>query len=198
MNGRRACAATLAVLGSLIVAPVAGAANPPLIVDDDGKDCPAAPYKTIQNAIFAAAAEPGTPTIAVCPGEYIEGGGGVGSNALIIIDDVNIKGAGADLVTIKPRKVRASTSSIADSASPPNIRNATGAIVMINGADTQNGPNSAKQSLLTVNLSGVTIDGGGVYAEAGVRLPRRPGLDHPQPHHQRRHHRDVLRHPARG
>ena len=39
---------------------------------------------------------------------------------------------------------------------------------MINGADTQNGPNSAKQSLLTVNLSGVTIDGGGVYAESGV------------------------------
>ncbi len=158
----------MAVTGSLIFVSVAGAANPPLIVDDDGKDCPAAPYKTIQNAIFAAAAEPGTPTIAVCPGEYIEGGGGVGSNALIIIDDVTIKGAGADLVTIKPRKVRASTSSIADSASPPNVRNATGAIVMINGADTQNGPNSAKQSLLTVNLSGVTIDGGGVYAETGV------------------------------
>ena len=158
----------MAVLGSLIFVTGASAANPPLIVDDDGKDCPAAPYKTIQNAIFAAAAEPGTPTIAVCPGEYIEGGGGVGSNALIIIDDVTIKGAGADLVTIKPRKVRASTSSIADSASPPNIRNATGAIVMINGADTQNGPNSAKQSLLTVNLSGVTIDGGGVYAESGV------------------------------
>jgi hypothetical protein len=166
VNGRRACAATLAVLGSLIAAPVAGAANPPLIVDDDGKDCPAAPYKTIQNAIFAAAAEPGTPTISVCPGEYVEGGGGVGTNALIIIDSVNIKGAGADLVTIKPNKVRASTSTIADSA--PNLRNATGAIVMINGADTQNGPNSAKQSLLTVNFSGVTIDGDGVYAEAGV------------------------------
>ena len=41
------------------------------------------------------------------------------SNGLIIIDDVNIKGAGADLVTIKPRKVRASTSSIADSATRP-------------------------------------------------------------------------------
>ena len=98
---------------------MAGAANPPLVVDDDAKDCPAAPYRTIQNAIFAAAAEAGTPTIAVCAGEYAEGGGGTGSNGLIIIDDVNIKGAGADLVTIKPRKVRASTSSIADTASPP-------------------------------------------------------------------------------
>ena len=168
MNGRRACVAAIAVLGSLIVAPVASGANPPLVVDDDGMDCPAAPYRTIQNAIFAAAAEAGTPTIAVCPGEYVEGGGGVGSNGLIIIDDVNIRGAGADLVSIKPRKVRASTSSIADSASPANIRNATGAIVMINGADTQNGPNSAKSNLLTVNISGVTIDGGGVYSEAGV------------------------------
>ena len=178
--------------------PVAGAANPPLIVDDDGKDCPAAPYKTIQNAIFAAAAEPGTPTIAVCPGEYIEGGGGVGSNGLIIIDDVNIKGAGADLVTIKPRKVRASTSSIADSASPPNIRNATGAIVMINGADTQNGPELGQAE---------PADGQSFRRHDRRRrrlrrvrraLPRRAGLDHPQPHHQRRHDRDVLRHPARG
>ena len=76
-------------------------------MDDDGKDCPAATFPSIQNAIFAA--QPGD-TIAVCPGTYVEGGGGVGSNGLIIIRDVTIKGAGADLVTIKPRKVRASTS----------------------------------------------------------------------------------------
>ena len=69
---------------------------------------------------------------------------------------------------------------------------------MINGADTQNGPNSAKQSLLTVNLSGVTIDGGGVYAEAGVLFRDAQGSISPQPHHQRRHDRDVVRHPARG
>ena len=47
---------------------------------------------------------------------------------------------------------------------------------MINGADTQYAPvdpsgvarNSLKPSLLTVNISGVTIDGDGVYAESGI------------------------------
>ena len=55
----------VAALGTFAFAPVAGAAEPPLIVDDDGEDCPAAPYTSIQNAIVAAAAGD---TIAVCPG----------------------------------------------------------------------------------------------------------------------------------
>ena len=38
----------------MAVPAMAGAAPPPLVVDDDGQDCPAAPYRTIQNAIFAA------------------------------------------------------------------------------------------------------------------------------------------------
>jgi hypothetical protein len=102
VTGRRVCAALISALGACaIAAPIAGAAT--LTVDDDFKDCPAATFNTIQNAIFAA--EPGD-TIAVCPGEYVEGGGGVGSNGLIIIRDVTIKGAGADLVTIKPRRTR--------------------------------------------------------------------------------------------
>ena len=103
------------------------------------KEYAAAPYRTIQNAIFAAAAEPGTPTIAVCPGEYIEGGGGVGSNGLIIIDDVTSRARAPTWCDQAAQGAR-EHELIADSASPPNIRNATGAIVMINGADTQNGP----------------------------------------------------------
>ena len=47
-------AAVLAAMGSLAAAPIAGAAV--LTVDDDGKDCPAATFPSIQNAIFAAAA----------------------------------------------------------------------------------------------------------------------------------------------
>src|SRR3954452_8745724 len=159
-----------AALGTFVAAPVASAAT--LTVDDDGAQCPDAQYKSVQNAIYAA--RPGD-TIAICPGTYVEGGGGVGSNGLIIIRDVTIKGAGADLVTIKPKKVRASTSQITE-ATNQSIRNAIGAIVMINGADTQYAPldpsglarNALKPSLLTVNISGVTIDGDGVYAEAGV------------------------------
>lgn len=163
----------------MAVPAMAGAAPPPLVVDDDGQDCPAAPYRTIQNAIFAA---PDGATIAVCPGEYVEGGGGVGSNGLIIIRDVTIKGAGADLVTIKPRAVRANGGQIAETTNP-SIRNNVGAIVMVDGADTQYAPlapaadqiaagtrrlNRLKSNLLTVNISGVTVDGDGVYADAGI------------------------------
>jgi len=163
VTARRVCAALIPALGAFaIAAPGAGAST--LTVDDDFRDCPAATFNTIQNAIFAA--EPGD-TIAVCPGEYVEGGGGVGSNGLIIIRDVNIKGAGADLVTIKPRKVRASTSQIAESTNA-SIRNAIGSIVMINGDDEQYAANASKAALLTVNISGVTIDGDGVYADGGV------------------------------
>src|SRR3954452_15913713 len=123
-----------AALGTFVAAPVASAAT--LTVDDDGAQCPDAQYKSVQNAIYAA--RPGD-TIAICPGTYVEGGGGVGSNGLIIIRNVTLKGAGADLVTIKPKKVRASTSQITE-ATNQSLRNALGAIVMINGADTQYAP----------------------------------------------------------
>ena len=105
-------------------------------------------------------------TIAVCPGTYVEGGGGVGSNGIIIVRNVTIKGAGADLVTIKPRRVTASGGQIA--AATPFLRDATGNIITIDGDNEQATPNAQKTSLLTVNISGVTIDGNGVYAEAGV------------------------------
>jgi hypothetical protein len=167
---KRACrAALVAALGTLVVAPMARADT--LTVDDNGLDCPAAPYRSIQNAIFAS--RPGD-TVVVCPGHYVEGGGGVGTNALVIVSDVNIKGAGADLVTISPKRTTASQSRIAETASP-SIRNAVGDIIMINGdyVPTAIPPNVQtynrdKSRLLTVNISGVTIDGDGVYAEAGV------------------------------
>jgi hypothetical protein len=163
VTGRSVCAALISALGAFaLAAPMASAAT--LTVDDDFRDCPAATFNTIQNAIFAA--EPGD-TIAVCPGTYVEGGGGVGSNGLIIIRDVNIKGAGADLVTIKPRRIRANGGQIAESTNA-SIRNAIGAIVMINGDDEQYAANATKAALLNVNISGVTIDGDGVYADAGV------------------------------
>src|SRR3954469_18790265 len=170
VNGRRACVAVVAAMGTLVAAPVAGAAT--LTVDDDGAQCPDAQYKSVQNAIYAARAGD---TIAICPGTYVEGGGGAGSNGLIIIRDVNIKGAGADLVSIRPRRTTASGSQIAELTNA-SIRNAVGDLVMIDGDNTQDAPrdtggvarNSLKKSLLTVNISGVTFDGDGVYAEAGI------------------------------
>jgi hypothetical protein len=166
---RGACAALIAALGTFAAAPVARADT--LTVDDDNAQCPAAPYHSVQNAIFAARSGD---TVVVCPGHYVEGGGGVGSNALVIVSNVNIRGAGADLVTISPRRTTSAASQIAETASP-SLRNAIGAIVMINGdyIPTAIRPNPQtynknKTSLLTVNISGVTIDGDGVYADAGI------------------------------
>src|SRR5262249_40305905 len=123
----------------------------------------AAGFSTIQNAIYAAAKGD---TIAVCPGTYVEGSGAVGSNSLTIIDDVTIKGAGADLVRIVPRHTTAAGGQIA--ANAPNTRDNVGAIVMIDGDSEDRQSNASKNHLTKVDISGVTIDGDGVYAEAGV------------------------------
>src|SRR5215203_3971695 len=88
-----------AVLLALLAAPAASAAT--LSVDDDRKDCTAAGYASIQDAIDAAA--PGD-TIAICPGRYVEGNGAANSNALTVDKTLTLKGAGADLVTISPRR----------------------------------------------------------------------------------------------
>jgi Bacterial Ig domain len=164
LAGRRGCAVAFAALAVLAAAPAARAAT--LTVDDDGADCPAARFSSIQNALFAAAPQD---TIAVCPGTYVEGSGAVGSNGLLIIKDVTIKGAGADLVTIRPRHTTAQGGQIA--ANPPNLRDGLGNIVTVDGDDTSVAPqhlNGQRDHLLTVNISGVTVDGDGVYAEAGV------------------------------
>lgn len=140
MIARRVFAAPIAASATLAAAPMAGADT--LTVDEDGVECPSAPFQCIQNAIFAA--QPGD-TVAVCPGTYVEGGGGVGSNGLIIIRDVNIKGAGADLVTIKPRKTTPGVSQITETASP-SIRNGVGDIVMIKATTSSTSPTPPRRS----------------------------------------------------
>ena len=177
-------------------------------MDDDGADCPAAKFSSIQNALFAAASGD---TIAICPGTYVEGSGAVGSNGLLIIKDVNLKGAGADLVTIRPRHTTAQGGQIA--ADSPDLRDGLGNIITVDGDDTQGAPldptpdplarpvqrlNSLRTHLLTVNISGVTVDGDGVYAEAGHPVSRRHGRDQPHPRDERRHHRALARHAAGG
>ena len=91
----RGLACLLVVLGALCAAPTAFAAT--LSVDDDGQDCPSAPFASIQAAVDAA--DPGD-TVAVCPGHYSEGPGAPGSNGLTIDKNLTLKGAGAALVRI--------------------------------------------------------------------------------------------------
>jgi len=133
----------LASAGALCFAQGAYAATH--TVDDDKADCPAAAFTSIQAAIDAAAAGD---TIAICKGDYAEGTGARGTNAVTITKSLTLKGAGADLVSISPKANPLVRGSIIEDA--PDIRNGVGDIVAIVGTPTQP---------LTVNISGVTVDG---------------------------------------
>lgn len=153
----RPSVALVAVMGSLAFTASAGAAT--LAVDDDGADCPAAPYTSIQAAVDAAA--PGD-TVSVCAGDYAEGTGQVGTNALTITKDLTLKGAGADLVSITPKASSTASGRIMETV--PDLRNGIGDVVAVVGGPTRP---------LTVHISGVTVDGftadrKPVAVEAGV------------------------------
>jgi hypothetical protein len=64
----RSLAAFAFLSASLALSSAAQAST--LAVDDDGVECPTAPYRSIQSAVDAA--RPGD-TVAVCPGDYVEG-----------------------------------------------------------------------------------------------------------------------------
>src|SRR4051794_15961970 len=133
----------LACAGVLCTAQGAYAAT--LTVDDDKGDCPAAPFTSIQAAVNAAA---GGDTVVICKGKYSEGTGQPGTNALTVTKSLTLKGAGADLVSITPKADPLVRGSIIEST--PDIRNGVGDIVAVVGTPTQP---------LTVNISGVTVDG---------------------------------------
>jgi hypothetical protein len=141
-----------ASIGLLALAPTAGAAT--LSVDDDADECPSAAHSSIQDAIDAA--DPGD-TVAICPGTYTEGSGAPGTNALTVTKDLEIKGAGADLVDIQPRRSTSSGGQIASGS--PVIRDNVGNIVAVIGGSS---------SPITVDISGVSIRGNGVYSEVGL------------------------------
>jgi hypothetical protein len=114
-------------------------------VDDDKADCPAAAYTSVQAAVDAA--NDGD-TVVICKGSYAEGTGAPGTNALTITDSITLKGAGADLVKITPKANPLVRGSILEDT--PDLRNGVGDIIAIVGTPTQP---------LTVNISGVTVDG---------------------------------------
>jgi hypothetical protein len=145
-------ASLLVVVGTLAAAPAANAAT--VAVDDDRVQCPAAQFTSIQAAIDAS--NPGD-TVAVCPGRYVEGSGAPATNALTITKDLTIKGAGADLVAIQPRRSTPTGGQIAEGRM--DIRNGVGDIVSVRGGTA---------FPITVHISGVTVDGNGVFAEAGI------------------------------
>ena len=147
----------LTVTGLLLIAPTAGAAT--VSVDDDGDECPAADFTSVQNAITAA--DPGD-TVAICPGNYVEGSGAPGTNALTINKDLTLKGAGADDVTIKARRTSGNPNALPAgqiAANSPDLRDNVGNILTIQGGTA---------APVTVDISGITFDGNKVYVEGGI------------------------------
>ena len=74
---------------------------------------------------------------------------------LTISKDLTLRGAGADQVTIEPRRV--GDNRIA--ADEPDLRDGRGVIIAVVGSKT---------NPVTVNISGVTVDANGVAATAGI------------------------------
>jgi hypothetical protein len=157
-------------VGSLLLASAAQAAT--LTVDDDRVQCPTARYTSVQAAVDAATnttnVDPSTregdqrDVVAICPGNYDEGTGQPGTNALTISKSVVLKGAGAGLVHIAPKATTPTGGGILEAS--PDIRNGVGDVVAVDGTPTQP---------LAVDISGVTVDGydsGGrpVAVEAGI------------------------------
>ena len=125
-----------------------------LSVDDDGDECPAAAYTSVQDAIDDSNAGD---VITICDGTYTEGTGAAGTSPVQITHDLDIRGMGADGVFIQPKRSTPNGGQIA--AGSPVIRDGVGNIVSITGGS--NFP-------ITVNISGVTVRGNGVYSEVGV------------------------------
>ncbi|WP_028064282.1 Ig-like domain-containing protein [Solirubrobacter soli] len=132
-------------------------------VDDDKADCPNARFTSIQAAVDQAAP---WDTVVICAGTYIESStptsgnnspSQAGSkNGLTITKPLTLKGAGANKVTIKPASALAGTA--------PYLRDGGGNVVTI----SRQSLGSTDDNENFVDISGVTIDSGGVPAEALV------------------------------
>jgi hypothetical protein len=134
-------------------------------VDDDKADCPNARFTSIQAAVDQAAP---WDTVVICAGTYLESSTPTGGNnspsqagsknGLTITKPLTLKGAGAGKVTIKP----AAAATLAGSA--PYLRDGGGNVVTV----SRQSLGSTDDNENFVDISGVTIDSGGVPAEALV------------------------------
>ena len=151
---RKLVLVAVAALAALAVAASAEGTSPStLTVGKSGPNCPHPGYLRIRDAIRDAA--PGD-TISICPGTYAEGPGTPGTSVLTINKDLTLRGAGAEQVTIEPRQVDGNRIAADD----PDLRDGRGVIIAVIGNKTIDP--------VTVNISGVTVDGNGVDVTAGI------------------------------
>lgn len=135
-------------------------------VDDDKKQCPNAEFSSIQAAVDYA--EPWD-TIVVCPGVYQESSTPVNStsspvaagatNGLTINKPLKIKGAGADKVTIEPVQTGGSLA-----GAQPYLRDGGGNVITV----SRQSLGSTDTNEMFVDISGVTVTSGNVWAESGI------------------------------
>ena len=166
-----------------------GAYAATLTVDDDRADCPAAAFTSVQAAVDAAAAGD---TIVICKGDYVEGTGTPGTNALTITKQLTLKGAGADLVTITPKASSVAGGSILEDASGPAQRRRR------HRRDRRHADAAAHGRHLRRHRRRLRRRGPPGRGRGGHRLPRRQGLGQPQPRDERRHLRGRQRLPHPG
>lgn len=145
-----------------------GLSNTTWVVDDDKAECPDANFTSIQEAVNYASP---WDTIVVCEGIYEESSTpdyhasspvATGAmNGLTIRKPLKIKGAGADKVIIKP-----DADVVGDSLAGvvPYLRDGGGNVITV----SRQSLGSTDSNELFVDISGVTVTTGGVYAEAGI------------------------------
>ncbi|MEU1751186.1 Ig-like domain-containing protein [Micromonospora matsumotoense] len=150
-----------------LVDPVANPqGNTTWTVDDDRKQCPTADFTSIQRAVdFASPWD----TIVVCAGVYQESSTPVhhasnpvqtgARNGLTITKPLKIKGAGADKVTIMPDP---SLGNLA--GDQPYLRDGGGNVITV----SRQSLGSTDTNEMFLDLSGVTVTAGDVWAEAGI------------------------------
>ncbi|MEV6350252.1 Ig-like domain-containing protein [Actinoplanes sp. NPDC051851] len=135
-------------------------------VDDDGKQCPNAQFTHVQTAVDYASP---WDTIVVCDGVYQESSTPVNAtsnpvqsgarNGLTITKPLKIKGTGAGKVTIEPDQ------SLGDLAGDqPYLRDGGGNVITV----SRQSLGSTDTSEMFVDISGVTVTSGDVWAEAGI------------------------------
>ncbi|MBB2976494.1 dienelactone hydrolase [Microbacterium endophyticum] len=137
-----------------------------VVDDDDGVQCPNANFTKIQDAVDYAAP---WDTIVVCEGTYEESSTPVNSarvpvasgalNGLTINKPLKIKGAGADKVTIMPDQ---SLTTLAGTT--PYLRDGGGNVITV----SRQSLGSTDTNELFLDISGVTVTSGTVFAEAGI------------------------------
>ncbi|MGO4254906.1 Ig-like domain-containing protein [Marmoricola sp. RAF53] len=136
------------------------------VVDDDKAQCPTASFTSIQDAVDQAAP---WDTVVVCDGVYQESSTPVfgpgnpvatdAMNGLTITKPLKIKGAGADKVTIEPKQSLGSLAGL-----KPYLRDGGGNVVTV----SRQSLGSTDTNEMFVDISGVTVTSGDVWAEAGI------------------------------